>query len=321
MQQPQSPERDERVNWVRSSIPFFLVHAPAASPCLHRRHDHGRSCCSLVMFFGRMFFVTAGYHRYFSHKSYKLNRFWQFVMAFGGEATAQKGVALVGRQPPAPPPLLRHRARPPLAPQGLLVEPRRLDPLRQVQADADTTAIKDFAKYPELRFINKHDWIAPWTLGVACFLIGGWSGLRHRVLLVDGAAVARHVPRELAGARVRSAPLRDHRHQPQHAARRAAHRRRGLAQQPPPLPVVGPPGFFWWEIDITYYMLKALQLVGIVRDLRQPPRGCASRRLAPSGDDAETREPVSVEADRSGSRPARARRARIARATIVSVGP
>jgi stearoyl-CoA desaturase (delta-9 desaturase) len=37
--------------------------------------------------------------------------------------------------------------------------------------------IKDFAKYPELRFINKHDWIGPWALGTACFLIGGWSGL------------------------------------------------------------------------------------------------------------------------------------------------
>ena len=34
-----------------------------------------------------------------------------------------------------------------------------------------------FAKYPELRFLNKHDWIGPWSMGVACLLIGGWSGL------------------------------------------------------------------------------------------------------------------------------------------------
>ena len=44
------------------------------------------------MYFGRAFFVTAAYHRYFSHKAYRLNRFWQFVFAFQAEATAQKGV-------------------------------------------------------------------------------------------------------------------------------------------------------------------------------------------------------------------------------------
>ena len=45
----------------------------------------------VVLYYGRMFFITAGYHRYFSHRSYRLNRFWQFVMAFGGTTAAQKG--------------------------------------------------------------------------------------------------------------------------------------------------------------------------------------------------------------------------------------
>ena len=43
--------------------------------------------------------------------------------------------------------------------------------------EADRNQIRDFAKFPELRFIDRHDWIGPWTLGAACFLIGGWSGL------------------------------------------------------------------------------------------------------------------------------------------------
>ena len=30
-------------------------------------------------------------------------------------------------------------------------------------------------------------------------------------------------------------------------------------------------GFFWWEIDLTYYVLKMLSWVHIVWDLRQPP--------------------------------------------------
>ena len=45
----------------------------------------------VVLYVGRMFFITAGYHRYFSHRSYRLNRFWQFLLAFGGTTAAQKG--------------------------------------------------------------------------------------------------------------------------------------------------------------------------------------------------------------------------------------
>ena len=78
------------MNWAHS-IPFFLVHVLCFAVVFT-----GITTTALLlfvaMFFGRAFFVTAGYHRYFSHKSFKLNRFWQFVFAFMAEATAQKGV-------------------------------------------------------------------------------------------------------------------------------------------------------------------------------------------------------------------------------------
>ena len=41
----------------------------------------------------------------------------------------------------------------------------------------DQDAIKDFVRYPELRFLDRHDWIGPWALGIASYLIAGWSGL------------------------------------------------------------------------------------------------------------------------------------------------
>src|SRR4051812_31122396 len=81
---------DERVNWPHS-IPFLLVHVL----CLAFVFTGITSTALIlfvVLFFGRQFFVTAASHRYFSHRSYKLNRFWQFVFAFGAESTAQKGV-------------------------------------------------------------------------------------------------------------------------------------------------------------------------------------------------------------------------------------
>ena len=44
-----------------------------------------------VLYFGRMFWITGGYHRYFSHKSYKTSRWFQFVIAFMAQTSAQKG--------------------------------------------------------------------------------------------------------------------------------------------------------------------------------------------------------------------------------------
>ena len=115
------------------------------------------------MFFGRAFFVTAGYHRYFSHKSYKLNRFWQFVFAFMAEATAQKGVLWWASNH-------RHHHRYSDTDKDLH-SPRKgfwWSHVGWILADkykaTNYDGIKDFGQFPELRFLNKHDWIAPWTL-------------------------------------------------------------------------------------------------------------------------------------------------------------
>jgi stearoyl-CoA desaturase (delta-9 desaturase) len=259
---------DERVNWPRS-IPFFLVHVL----CLAFVFT-GITATALVLLVvltaGRMFFVTAGYHRYFSHKSYKLNRFWQFVFAFMAESSAQKGVLWWASN---------HR-----------VHHRYSDTDRDIHSPlkgfwwshvgwiladkhkaTDMDGIKDFAKYPELRFLNKHDWIAPWTLGVAAFLIGGWPGLVvgffwstvllwHTTFLVNSAA---HV----FGRR---------RYETDDTSRNSLvialatggegwhnnhHHYQASCRQ----------GFFWWEVDMTWYGLKALSWIGIVRDLKVPP--------------------------------------------------
>jgi stearoyl-CoA desaturase (delta-9 desaturase) len=36
-------------------------------------------------------------------------------------------------------------------------------------------------------------------------------------------------------------------------------------------------GFFWWEIDITYYILFFMSWLGIVRDLRPVPEGVLNK--------------------------------------------
>jgi stearoyl-CoA desaturase (Delta-9 desaturase) len=259
---------DERVNWTQS-IPFFLVHV-ACFAVIFTGITTTALIIFAVMFLTRGFFVTAGYHRYFSHKSYKLNRFWQFIWAFGAEATAQKGVLWWASNH-------RHHHRYSDTDKDLH-SPRKgfwWSHVGWILADkykaTNMDGIKDFAKFPELRFLNKHDWIAPWTFGLAAFWIGGWSGLVvgfvwstvllwHTTFLVNSAA---HV----FGRR---------RYETDDTSRNSLvialltggegwhnnhHHYQASARQ----------GFFWWEVDLTWYVLKAMSWVGIVRDLKTPP--------------------------------------------------
>ena len=64
---------DERINW-RSSIPFIALHF---IPLLAIFTGITRTAVLLflVTYLGRMFLITAGYHRYFSHRSYRMARF------------------------------------------------------------------------------------------------------------------------------------------------------------------------------------------------------------------------------------------------------
>ena len=299
---------DERVNWV-TSIPFFLIHLACLAAFFTGVTVTSIVLC-LALFWGRMFFITAGYHRYFAHKSYKLGRVSQFVMAFGAQTSAQKGALWWAAH---------HRDHHRFSDTDKDIHsPRKgfwwshvgwilCDRYGPTKYDG----IKDFARYPELVWLNKHDWIAPWSLAVVCYLIGGWSGLVVGLLLVDGAALARDLHGQLGGPRVRPPPLRDHRHQPQLAARGAAHRWRGLAQQPPPLPELRPPGLLL--VGDRRHLLRA-QGAQLGRHREGPPSparaGPASRSPNPSPNASSKPPDLHPSADPADGR-ARSERTRI----------
>ena len=259
---------EERVNWPRS-IPFFLVHLLCFA-AIWTGITPTAAVLFFVMFASRSLFVTAAYHRYFSHKTYKLNRFWQFVFAFQAQASAQKGVLWWAANH-------RHHHRYSDTERDLH-SPRKgfwWSHVGWILCDrykaTDYTAIKDFAKYPELRFMNKHDWIAPWTYGVLAFLIGGWPSLVvgffwstvllwHTTFLVNSAAHVFGKRRYETSDTSRNSLLialvtggegwHNNHHHYQASARQ---------------------GFFWWEIDVTYYFLVVLSWIGIVKDLKPVP--------------------------------------------------
>ena len=228
---------DERVNWI-ASIPMFLIHGLCLLALVTGVTWQSLVLCA-VLYFGRMWFITAGYHRYFSHRSYKTNRAFQFVLAFGGGMAAQKGALWWAghhrdhhrfsdterdRHSPQKGFWWSHVGLDPLR-QVQGVGPRRHQGLQQVpgdpvpdQARLDPAVDPRHRQLPDRRVARR----------------GG------RLLLVHRAAVARHLHRELPRPRHGPAPLRHHRHQPELRLIALWTVRRGLAQQPPLLPGVGP---------------------------------------------------------------------------------
>lgn len=277
-------ERDpaERVNLV-SSIPFALVHLAPLAIIWTGVSWRDLILCA-VLYQVRMFFITAGYHRYFSHRSYTLSRFWQFVMAFGGTTAAQKGPLWWAA-------LHRDHHRYADTPDDVHSPLKGLwwshvgwilcDKYGATRFDR----IPDFARFPELRWLNRNNWVGPWVLALATFFVFGLRGLVvgfflstvllwHGTFLVNSAAHVFGRRRYVTHDSSRNSLLvalvtggegwhNNHHYVPSSARQ----------------------GFFWWEIDLTYYGLVALRCVGVVHDLRRPPRRFLSANLVRDGFD------------------------------------
>jgi stearoyl-CoA desaturase (delta-9 desaturase) len=259
----------ERVNWV-TSIPFLLIHALPLLAIVTGVTTKALVLCA-VLYFGRMFFITAGYHRYFAHRSYRLGRVMQFVMAVGGASAAQKGALWWAAH---------HRNHHRFADTDRDLH----SPLKGFwwshvgwilsdrYKDTDFDGIRDFAKYPELRLVEKYNWVAPWSLAIACLLYAGWSGLvvgffLSTVLLWHGTFLVNSMA-HVVGRRRYATP---------DTSRNSAvialfTGGEGWHNNHHYWPASARQGFYWWEFDPTYYALKLLSVVGLVRDLRAPSR-------------------------------------------------
>src|SRR5262245_3349364 len=81
---------DEKIALVHS-LPFFGVHATALFAFVVP-FRWWYPVFAVGIFYLRMFGITAGYHRYFSHRAYKTSRWFQFLLALLGTTATQKGV-------------------------------------------------------------------------------------------------------------------------------------------------------------------------------------------------------------------------------------
>ena len=258
----------DRTDWL-SAIPFFVVHlAPLAAFFVTVTWQDWVLCG--VLYVTRMFFVTAGYHRYFSHRSYRMGRVAQFVMALGGTTAVQKGPLWWAGH---------HRVHHRFTDLDDDVHSPRdgfwwshVGWILSTRYKAtDPSTIKDFAAYPELRLLDRYSWIGPWGLGLACFLLGGWGALLigfflSTVLLWHGTFLVNSMA-HIVGRRRYATP--DTSRNSFVIAVIAGGE--GWHNNHHYLPASVRQGFRWWEFDPTWYVLKGLAAVRIVRDLKSPP--------------------------------------------------
>ena len=131
--------------------------------------------------------------------------------------------------------------------------------------------IQDLAKYPELRWINKYHVIPGALMGLVIFLIGGWPAfvwgflvstvfLYHGTFTINSLAHTWGSRRYSTGDTSRNnlflslITMGEGWHNNHHCYMSSTNQ-----------------GFFWWEIDMSYYLLVGLSKLGVVSDLRKPP--------------------------------------------------
>lgn len=224
-----------------------------------------------VLYALRMFGVTAGYHRYFSHKAFQTNRVCQFLLACLAQSSAQKGVLWWSSHH-------RHHHVKSDTDQDVH-SPRHHGFLYSHLGwwfgpdyrHTDHTIVSDFSRYPELRWLNRFHMIPALLLAGACYLYGGWPTLivgfvlstvilYHATFSINSLAHVwghRRFATEddsknnfwLALITLGEGWHNNHHHYP-HSARQ---------------------GFRWWEIDLSYYLLKLGAILRLVSRLRPVP--------------------------------------------------
>lgn len=252
------------------TVPFILMHLACVAAIWTGVTWSAVAIC-IGLYVIRMFAVTAGYHRYFSHRSYKTSRFFQFVLAFLAQSSTQKSVLWWSA-------MHRHHHKHSDT-EDDVHSPRHRGFLyshfgwifdRQYDT-FELEEVPDLAKYPELRFLQKYEQIPSVVLGVAVFLLAGWPGLvvgfvwstvllYHGTFFINSLAHVHGVQRYITGDDSRNnwwlavITLGEGWHNNHHAYQRSARQ-----------------GFRWYEVDVTFYLLTALSWIGVVWDLGKPP--------------------------------------------------
>lgn len=272
----------ERIELVRIT-PFILLHLSCFG-VFFVGFSLVAVTIALLLYALRMFAITGFYHRYFSHKAFKTSRLVQFIFAFVAASAAQRGPLWWASHH-------RHHHANSDKPDDShspvqhgffwshitwFLTSKNFMPKNE--------RVKDLLRYPELKFLDRFDIIAPLSLAISLYVLGscleanaphlGTNGVQllvwgfvistvflyHMTFTVNSLAHVWGKRRFNTNDQSRNNSLiaiftlgegwhNNHHHFPSSARQ----------------------GFYWWEIDLTYYGLKILSALGLIWDLRKVP--------------------------------------------------
>jgi len=263
-------ERYAGIDLVRVA-PFVGFHVLAVVCVFLFPPTWGGIALCVALYYARMFGIAGGFHRYFSHRTFKTSRFFQFVLAFLGGTAMQKGGLWWAANH-------RHHHRYSDQPEdvhspiqggffwshvGWVLSPRY---------DAtDWEAIPDFGKYPELRFLNRFHLVPPLTLAAVLYLCGGlyavaWGFVISTVVLWHGTFTINSLSHVFGRRRFATTDTSRN-----SLALSLVTMGEGWHNNHHYYPGSMFQGFYWWQIDTAGYVVKMLSWVGLVWDVRKPP--------------------------------------------------
>jgi stearoyl-CoA desaturase (delta-9 desaturase) len=276
-------EKYEQIDWIRS-VPFIFLHVACLGVFFV---GWSWLSVSVAAFFYalRVFTLTGFYHRYFSHRTFKTSRVVQFIFGGIGCMAVQRGPLWWAAHH-------RHHHVHSDDPHDLH-SPRQFGILwshfgwflTPKAAPTNLKIIPDFAKYPELRWLDKYDLAIVVAFAVSLFGFGHlvWlgapdSGVTGMQMLVWGFFISTictsHVTylvnsaTHLIGSR-RYKTKDDSKNSLIVALLTFGE---GWHNNHHYYPNSTRQGFFWWEIDITYYILCFMGMLGLVWDLHPVPK-------------------------------------------------
>jgi stearoyl-CoA desaturase (delta-9 desaturase) len=218
--------------------------------------------------------LTLAFHRFFAHRAFQMNRMTRFVWAFIGTAAMQKGpLWWAGHH------VNHHRFADrdgdPHSPMisgvyyahvGWFLHDARHDRL-----EASNPVMRDFAKAPELVFLDRFHFVPPLILALAMYYAGGLPWLVYGFCLptftLAHATFAINTVNHMFGSR--RFETRDESRNNVITAIFAAgegwhnnhHRYQRAARN----------GFYWWEFDLTWYVIRAMEAVGLAWNVQPVP--------------------------------------------------
>jgi stearoyl-CoA desaturase (delta-9 desaturase) len=267
----------------RVAAPLLAMHA-AGLLVLATGVSPVAAAVGACLFVARAFGLTAGYHRYFAHRSFRTSRGFQLARAWLGASAAQLGpLWWAGHH------RVHHRRsdragdpHSPVVGGGLRAHVGWLLCRRHVRAPDG--AMRDFERCPEIAWLDRWHGVAPAALAAACFGLGALLEARAPALGASGPQllVVGFVCSTLALYHVTYAVNSlGHRFGSRRYATGDASRNNvwlalvalgdGWHNNHHAFPRAARHGFRWWELDPTWLGLRALAAIGLVWDLEPVP--------------------------------------------------